>query len=346
MQKHTKAVVPSFGKEFSVHDYIPGQRIPSLIIDPSTEKVIVNPLKKWVQPYTLVTDPAVITLQAGALSEPIPMVIDKKGHFEIFSSDFQSSQPEGFTVTLFDADSFGPDARPLLMNREIHVASMASGAGVTLPLSGSFGKATSAGRPYKWPQSFWMDVSKGGSMIVAVFRNLSDSENVIRFNLQGRRWYFLQAPQKVADRMEEIYRGRPRTMPFFYTTDENVSLEAAEGPTKFQLRMGDDAYSEWVKASCVRTGSFDCLIRETSSGKPLMGSNDGIAIIDSLVFGSGEFPFLNWENSLFEPNFKLTLELTDLSGDTNDIWVTLASRKIFEDPLDKELLRPGLSPGR
>jgi hypothetical protein len=346
MSRHAPVGFPNIGNRFSVHDYIPGQPIPALILDPDTKRPIVNPLKKWVTPYTLVTDPGEITLAAGALSEPIPMVIDKKGHLEIFDAFFESEQPEGFTVTLFDANEFGPQARPILMNREIHVSSIASGAGISLPLSGSFPASTAGGRPYRWPQTFWMDASKDGAMIVAVFRNLSQSENTVRFNLHGRRWYYMQAPGKVADRMAEIYRNRPRTIPYFYTTDEDVVLEGDEGPTKFQLRMGDDSWSEWVKASCVRTGSFDVLIRDTSTGKSLMGPGEGVPVIDSLVFGSGEFPFLNWENSLFEPNFKLTFELTDLSGEDNSIWLTLAARKIFEDPKDKELLRPGTSPGR
>lgn len=335
---------PEAGRDFSLHDYIPGQPIPALIWSKKLGKVVVNPLKKWVRPYTLVTDPGSITIEGGGVSDPVPMVIDGKGHFEIFDAFYASSQPEGFTVSLFDADSFGPDQRPKLMNREVHVGTIASGGGVTLPISGVFGTAGSAGRPYRWPETFWMDVShaKRGAMIVAVFHNLSASSNTIRFGLHGRRWFFAQGEYDVMERMEEIFRGRPRTMPYFWTTDERVSLGGLAGPTDFQIRMGDDGWSELHKLSAVSSGVFTVALRETDSGQQFMSQ----ALHSSLVFGSGEFPLILAESTLLEENMKLTAALTDLTGSTNVIWLTLAGRKVFSDPLDTELLRPGTSPGR
>ena len=335
---------PNVGRFFSTKDYIPGQPIPALILDADGHPQ-VNPLKKWVNPYTLVTDPGVITLAAGEVSQPIPMVIDGKGHFEIFDAFFASSQAAGFTVTLFDADSFGgPDTRPILMNREVHVASIASGGGATLPISGSFPASTSGGRPYRWPETFWMDVSseKKGAMIVAVFRNLADAENTIRFELHGRRWYYMQAEEKVARRMEEIFRGRPKSLPYFWTTDEIIALAPLADVQAFQMRLGDDAWSELHKLTVVATNqNFDFLLRETSSGRKFMDQ----AIRAALVFGSGEFPFILGESSILEPNMKLTAEFLYTAGATNTIWATFAGRKVFEDPLDGKLMRPGQSPG-
>lgn len=336
---------PQAGTWFSIHDYIPGQPIPALIWSKALGKVVVNPLKKWVTPYTLVTDPAVITLGANAVSDPIPMVIDGKGHLEIFDAFFRSEQSEGFTVTLFDADSFGQDQRPILMNREIHVATIASGAGVTLPLSGAFPRETSGGRPYRWSENFWMDVShaKRGSMIVAVFRNLSSSPNDIQFSLHGRRWYYMQAEAAVAERMEEIFRGRPRTMPYFWTTDEYIEKPANGALVDFQIRLGDDAWSELHRLSVVSTNVFNLLLSETASGRKFMDQ----AMRSDLLFGSGEFPFILAESTLLEPNMKLTAQVQYPSGvEANEIWMTFAGRKIFEDPKDTDLLRPGMSPGR
>lgn len=341
----TQKGFPQAGAWFSVHDYIPGQPIPALIWSKELGKVVVNPLKKWVTPYTLVTDPGDITLAGGAVSEPIPMVIDGKGHFEIFDAFYRSSESEGFTVTLLDADSLGPDQRPLLMNREIHVATIASGEGATLPLSGSFGPETAGGRPYRWPETFWMDVShaKRGAMIVALFRNLSDSENTIRFSLHGRRWYHLHADAVAAERMEEIYRSRPRSMPYFWTTDEYVEKASNQSEVDFQIRLGDDAWSELHKLTVRATNVFDILLFETASGRKFMDQ----AIRSDLVFGSGEFPLMLAESTLLEPNMKLTARIRYPSGaEANEIWMTFAGRKVFEDPKDTDLLRPGTSPGR
>jgi hypothetical protein len=346
--------LPKVRLGFSVQDYIPGQPIPTLILDPDDtkrERVITNPLKTWVRPFTLVTDPAVVTLGPGAVSEPIPMTIDGRGHFEIFDAFFQSDLPGSlFTVTLFDASNFdGENSRPILMNREIHVATFAAGAGFSTALSGSFPASTAGGRGFRWPQTFWMDVSKGsGAQLVAIFKNISLTQTQnIRFALHGRRWYYVQADAKVARRMEEIFLGRSRSIPFFYTTDQLPVLSGNQGATAFQMRFGSDAWTEWVKSSVVSTGLFNCTIQDDVDGRIATGQPQVpfTPMEDDLLFGSGEFPFLNWETTLFEPNFAVNMVLTDISGAQNTIWLTLACKKIFPDQREMELIRPGTSPG-
>lgn len=332
---------PGAYRDFSVHDYIPGQPIPTWIKDPETGLVVVNELKKYVKPFTLVTDPNPITLDAAGVSDWIPMVIDGKGHFEIFDAFFVSQRSEGFTVELFDPGNAGPE-RPMLMNREVHVATIASGNGTTLPLSGALAATTSAGRPFRWPQSFFLNVIQGGGTIMARFRNLNTTQtNEIRFALSGRRWYHLEAPWKVANRMEEIFREGARTFPYFFTTDGFVSLTAL-GTSSPVVRFGDDAYVEWAKAMSLSTGRYTARIVETATGKRLMES----AVRDDLVFGTGELPMLLWEESLFEPNYQLTFELTDLSNGANTVWITLGCRKIKVDPRELETIRPGTAPRR
>jgi hypothetical protein len=332
---------PGALRDFTSHDYIPGQPIPTWIKDPETGLVVVNELKKYVKPFWLTTeDSEVITLAGGEQTDFIPLVVDGKGHFEIFDAFYKSSQPEGFTVELFDPGNLGRE-RPFLMNREVHVATIASGGGVTLPLSGSFPAASSAGRPFRWPQSFFMNVVSGPGAIMARFRNLSDQSNTIRFVLSGRRWYQLQAPWPVANRMEEIFREQARTFPYFFTTDQWVTLSAL-GSGKPITRFGDDGYVEWVKGMAVSDGDFQVRIVETATQKRLMES----PVLGTLAFGTGEFPFLNWEDALFEPNYQLTFELDDLSNATNNVFLTLACRKIKVDPKELELIRPGTAPGR
>lgn len=330
---------PGANRDFSTHDYIPGQAIPTWIKDPKTGLIVVNELKRYVKPFTLETE--VITLAADGSSDWIPMTIDGKGHFEIFDAFFTSQRAEGFTVELFDPGNLGQE-RPLLMNREVHVRTIASGGGVTLPLSGTFGAAGSAGRPFRWPQSFFMNVVQGGGMIVARFRNLNTTQtNQIRFALSGRRWYQLEAPWNIANRMEEIFREAMRTFPYFFTTDQFVSLSAL-GTSSPTMRFGDDAYVEWAKGMSLSTGRYTVRIVETATGKRLMEQ----PVRDDLAFGNGEFPMLNWEDSLFEPNYRLTFELTDLSNGSNTVWITLGCRKVKVDPRELDLIRPGTAPGR
>lgn len=334
---------PGARRDFTTHDYIPGQPIPTWIKDPETGLVVVNELKKYVKPYwlTVVDFDEGIVLGPGEVSDWFPMTVDGKGHFEIFDAFYDSDRAAGFTVELFDPGNLGRE-RPILMNREVHVATIASGGAVALPLTGTLPAASAAGRPFRWPQSFFMNVVSGPGTIMARFRNLDPAaDNRIRFALVGRRWYHLQAPWKIANRMEEIFREQARTFPYFFTTDQYVSLGSggSQAPT---IRFGDDAYVEWSKGMSVSTGSYQVRIIETATKKRLMES----PVINTLAFGTGELPFLNWEESLFEPNYQLTLELDDLSLSTNVVWITLACRKIKVDPKELELIRPGTSPGR
>ena len=336
--------IPLIGRGVSVKDYIPGQPIPDVIIDALSGRPVVNPLKKFVKPYTLSIEPEVITLPAS--QEPtdfIPMPIDGKGHFEVMHGFFKSEQPEGFTVRIFD-----PDQRPLLHqpNRELHVATIASGGG-TATLYEVFGAVGSAGRAFRWPETFFMDEKFAGKCLFVQFRNLSAVENDIRFSLHGLKWYHLQAPQKVAERMQQIYRSRFASMPFFYTTDQFVTIPSGTDetdPLKVTIRFTDEAYTEWIKSMVVKSDpdqEFRVRISETASNKRYMED----FLPDSQVFGDGEFPFLNWETAVFEPDFQITLELTNAGAEDLDVYLTLGCRKILPDPVETSLIRPGVAPG-
>lgn len=326
--------IPRADQDFTIHDYVPGQPIPSMIRDPKTGKIVVNELKKYVRPFTLTTDPEEVTLAPYETSLPIPMILDSKGHFEVMDAFFYRTQSEAFTVLLSD-----PGDRPILMNREVHVSTIASGNGVITNNEVLYSDS-SAGRPFRWPCSFFMNTRERGRCIFATFRNLSPLENKVRFILHGLRWYHVQAPDHIADKMQMIYRDKQRVYPFFYTTETNVRLlEGQSGD--FDVRFTDEAWTEWTKLMRYSSGRFNVRIREKASGKRLMES----PIRDDLVFGEGEYPFLKWENDLYSPNYKLTFELTNLASGVNDIWITLGVRKIMWDAKEDRLARPGEAGG-
>jgi len=327
--------IPRLTRQVTIKDYIPGQPIPELIRDPRNGRVLVNPLKKYVKPYTLSIAPSTITLAAdGEPTDFIPMPLDGKGPFEVMQAFFKSQRAEGFTVQLFD-----PEHNPILMNREIHVGTIASGGGTGTNYE-VFGAVGSAGRPFIWPETFFMNERWAGKCLFAVFRNLSTSSNLIRFALHGQKWYHMQATPSVAERMTAIYRDRLRTMPFFYTTDQYMRLSSL-GDQEWTVRFTDEAWTEWSKSMIVRDDAFNVQILETVSRKAYMPQ----PLPDSTVFGSGEFPFLNWESAVYEPDFQLSFRSVNPLAETIDVWLTLGCRKIFPDPQDAVLLQPGKSPG-
>jgi hypothetical protein len=334
-RKKRALLIPHVLEDGTAEEYYPGDVVPTLLIDPKTGRQVVNDLKRFIKPFTVTLEGGSLTLPAYGESGPIPLEIDGQGPFEIFRASFVSEQAQGYTVELLDADN-----RAVLTNREVHVATIASGNGTTTLLSGAFPPSTSGGRPFIWPTTYFMDPSEGG-MIVVNFRNLSGSENTIKFALHGRRWLYLQAPDHIAQRMAQIYRSKPRIQPFFYTTDQMVEL-AGDASGNFVSRFGDDGWHELVKLMSISTGNFNVQISEKVTGKRYMQQ----FLPNPLVFGSAEFPFLMFEESLYEPNFRLNFGLVDTSGETNTIWITMAGRKLLFDPMDDQFRRPGYASGK
>jgi hypothetical protein len=307
-----------------VRSYVPGMPIPALIKD-EDGRIVQNPMKPYVKPFFLEADQFSVDLPAnGEPSDAIPYVIDQKGHYEVISSFFHSEQPEGFTVQL---SASAADA-PILSNREVHVATIASGGGVNTNLNGFFDNSTSAGRPFRWPESYWMNVDQGGRILYAVFRNLSPNPNIIRFTLVGRRWYHQGAEREVAQTISDIYDDRARFEPFFYTTEVPVTLGPNQSSTPLiDIRFTDGVWAEHLKSMAFATqgpNSFKCDIMEKMTQKKFMERR----LSGNLVFGNGEYPYFLWESSLYEPNYKLSMTFENLSDQENQVFVTLGCRHI------------------
>lgn len=324
--------VPNLSRWAEMRAWYPNAPIPKMVKDPDTGRIIVNPMKLFVKPFTLSIPDGEIALAAGALSDVLPMTIDGKGHFEIFGASAYSSDPAGFMVTLYDGNKRMP-----LQNRELHVDTIASRAGATLEYETL---TQNAGRFYRWPQSYWMNCRES-SALFATLRNLGTSTNTCKFCLHGLRWYYVEAPTRIADLMQKVYLGSRRTAPFFFTTDRNVEL-AGSGTASRLIRLGDTSWTEMLKISGRSTGRYTIQLFEAATDKRLMDQ----PLQDRLVVGQGEFPFLAWESWMFEPYFDIRADFVDLSESTNDIYLTLGCRKIWPDDRETWYSKLSQSVGR
>jgi hypothetical protein len=327
--------VPRADRFANLWHYVPGQPVPILLRDPATGRVGINELKRYIKPFVLVTEPDVVTLQPGEVSKPIPMTINSDGNVEIMGAVYTSSEPEAFSVMIFD-----PDRKISLMNREVHVATIASGGGTVSFYEGAITDADAACY-YRWPETLWMNSRRGGRALFVRFRNLSSRPNDVRFCLIGQRWYHVQAPPLIGRRMDEIYRERFRTFPYFQTTEQFVRL-AGQGATgdsgEFDIRFTDEAHAEWTKSSVLATQCADDImarIYEKTAGRYL----NETALPLTMLFGDGVFPFLLWESNLYGPNTKLIVELANYDSVAQDVWLTLGVRKVVTDPKEGYLAR-------
>jgi hypothetical protein len=270
--------------------------------------VFINPAKRHCKPYSLLTNPAMVTLQALGGSPPTTMPIDTQGHFEAFYAICDRTGPA--TITIYD-----PGRQNFLMNREIHMDTIVSG------LSGAGGQ-----RPFIWPESYFMNVEDAGRAFVVQFRDLSNGVNDIRFMLEGRRFYTKESPPDVYAKMYEYFGKKERTNVYFLTTDQDITLPAAGAPTETNAfaRVTDEADFEIFKICSVSDGPFEYNLRDTGTGRLL--SNGWHT--NTMRSGTAEFPFIFIEPLLVERNYQLQITFRNLSGVANRVWFTMIGRRL------------------
>lgn len=311
----------------------------------------VDPKKKFITPYTLVSEPEEITVPAaelmcpgvfagGIVSQPVIFPLEDKAQFEIFYSAFSARFAGGpdaglpadqFMVVIFDSDV--EEREPLLMNREVHARTIGGGFGD--PLGAGFETAiqSAGGRPLVWPESFFLDPSRGGKALFMGFRNLSIYPITVRWAFHGVMYYSDGEYEARLKERSAMYGMNKQVLPYFYTTDTNVRLAAGE-TFDFDLRITDEADLEVFKLN--KYSDFDFLWRfQEKQGKRYLdtaglsaaGAPNGVH--SELGWGDAEFPFIPFETLYFDRNSKLKIQFTNsLTAEMNRIFPTLVCRKI------------------
>lgn len=293
------------------------------------DNIFVNEAKRYMRPYTLVTEPNVITLDpisvnpeplAGHPTDQVIMPIDNQGPMEIYYSMFESDGP--FTVTIFD-----PDSRRYLSNREMHINTFAG----------------TAQAPLIWKEPLLLRADTTSKYLFVTFRNLMDAPNNIRFTLNGRRLWHYQSPKSVIHQWNKYADNRRWTMPYFITTlGDVVSQGGVASAINGFFRNPDDSDFEWAKTAAAVLNiagnpkqDYEVRIIEQSNQRNMMNN----FILDTMVFGgnaltpfpTGILPFNLWESMYFEKNYKFQLQIRELGLDAQQYFVTLIGRKITHD---------------
>lgn len=314
-------------------------------------RIQVDERKKWIVPFTLVSEPEEITVPAatlmcpgvyagGAVGQPVIFPIESKGPFEIcytsfaarFASGPSAGQPtDQFMVVIFDPDA--EEKEPLLMNREVHARTMAGGFGDTLGVGWGTALQSAGGRPLVWPETFFLDPSRGGKALFMGYRNLSEFPIIVRWAFHGVL-YFDEADyeQRVKEKADMAGPGKI-VLPYFYTPDTNVRL-AADESFDFHMRITDEADVEIFKQNVFSDFPFLWRFQEKqgkrmldNAGLTAAGGANGVH--SDFGWGNAEFPFIPYESLFMERNSKLILQFTNsLTDEMNRIFPTLICRKM------------------
>ena len=301
-------------------------------------RIRLDPAKRHLKPYTLLTEDESITVAAntdmtggfaaGGVSDPAIMEIDGKAPFEATTISFHGRRTStGAINSQFTVKIMDPQSRPLLMNREIHIRTLAGGFGSSLGT-----EANAGGRPLILPETFFMDPDAGGRALAVEFRNLNAFEIAVRIAIHGIRYTDFRAYESALREREAMF-GRGRiAYPFFATTDRHVRLTASQATT-FDLRLSDDSDAELMKLARYSDGDFLSRIVEMdgqraldNAGADASGGQSGVFM--DFMWGDSEFPFIPYETAYYERGTKLQVWLEDLSAAVNNVWVTAIGRKI------------------
>lgn len=304
--------------------YIAHPKIHSTLVRDYNGNIVLNKVKRYLRPYWLQTEPEVVALPSRLInpqrSADIIMPVDNQGPVEIYYSMFEADGD--FMLTIFD-----PESRRVLMNREVHIRTVAG----------------TAQAPLIWKEPLVIYGGTDAKYLYVTFRNLETFTNNVRFSLHGRRLWFYESPKDVIDAWEEYLYTRRFTAPYFLTTASDITTlnGVLDTPEAF-IRNPDGTDFEWFKsAAIVRNNEgnpkrdYEIRIIEQANTRPMM--ND--FILDTMVFGddslspfpTGLLPFNLWESMYFERNYKFRLELRELDVDSQSYFITLIGRQISHE---------------
>ena len=312
-------------------------------------KIQVDPTKRHIWPFTLVSEPEEILVPAavemcpgqfagGGVDQAVIFPIDNKGPFEIcytsFSARVASGPRAGQPADQFMVIIFDPDNEPLLMNREIHARTIAGGWGTPLGAGFSTALQSAGGRPLVWPESFFLDPEANGKAIMMAYRNLSTDPIIVRWAFHGVRYYDVASyDEALRDRSAMAGPGRT-SFPYFYTTDTNVRL-AAGAKFDFDVRLTDEADVEIYRMTKYSANPFLWRLQEKAGKRPLDSAGPGTVAVPNGVhsdfgWGDGEFPFVPYETMYYEQNTKVMISMVNaFTSEDLLIYPTLCCRKIL-----------------
>jgi hypothetical protein len=121
-------------------------------------------------------------------------------------------------------------------------------------------------------------------------------------------------------------------LPYFYScinTTANGNAITASGTVNNSIRISADSAFIAVSIRGTSDGDFTAFMKQDGSDRQLMN----IAVNSNAIMGTAERPGYLHKPLLLPANTTISLEFTDLSGATNQLWWTLAGFKVYNRKL-------------
>lgn len=137
-------------------------------------------------------------------------------------------------------------------------------------------------------------------------------------------------PQDLVNALYDIFGAYPRrnVLPYFYrfqlTEAESTNL-TANGTANASIKVSADAAFITKYFTGSSTGEYLIFMRTDASDRQL--SDDPLH--SATCVGTAERPLILPKPLLLAPNTTISFELTDLSGDVNEVYFTMVGFKVY-----------------
>jgi len=121
-------------------------------------------------------------------------------------------------------------------------------------------------------------------------------------------------------------------LPYFYSfinTTANGNSISANGTVFNSIRISADSAFIAVSIRGTSDGDFTCFMKQDASDRQLMN----MAVNSNALMGTAERPGYLHKPLLLPANTTISFEVTDISGQTNQLWFTLAGFKVYNRKL-------------
>ncbi len=278
-----------------------------------TGQCVVDRAATYNVPFQLLTDQPnnAIAITANLQAGPYVMTVSKEGPLVVKKLSAQWTAGSGSPtinnalVRMMIQDGSGPGQ--MLMNAPCHINTI-------------FGSGL---QPYYLPQGLFLDENHA---IEVYMSDLSGSTNTIRLNAgcSRARKPVMDLSGKMA--RERLLRRQYVSMPFFMTLDTSFVALTSGGTGNGIFSIPADFSFELHQISYISSGIFNVDIFNQATGEALVNAPNGVhyEVPNTLLLGSGSFPFRLHEPWLIGPGQKLIASLTDTSAGDNTVYITLA----------------------
>ena len=146
----------------------------------------------------------------------------------------------------------------------------------------------------------------------------------------GDQAMFGLPPQDFINALYDIFGKYPRVnvLPYWNSFTLSVATSnvlTAGGTQRPNVQTTADAAHIITQFTGASTGSYSVFLRTDSSDRQLMR----IPIHSDAIVGTAEFPYPLPKPLLLAPNTTVSFDITDLSGNQNEVWFTLCGFKVY-----------------